>query len=329
MNSQQADDLHSDGDNCDPHVPVITFVADDRFVIFLAAAIASLLANAHGEPKLLIFIIDSGVSKRNKDKISQLAAGKRVRLEWLEPTKAQRGLLKSLPIGYVGRPCYYKMFIPELLGSEYSRMIYLDSDVIVEADITELWETDLGDNYVLAVQDLLNPYVSSPFGLMKWREMGRAADDELFNAGLLVINAAKWHRENISQRLVAYLIRNYREVQLCDQDAMNGVFENKWGRLDTRWNVLPYMEMAKNYSLLQSKDHENLLMRAHLLHFCGPCKPSNPFCSHPRKDRFFYYLDMTAWSGWRPPPWLVGTDFLFYYARRLQAMFLRGLCTKR
>ena len=61
--------------------------------------------------------------------------------------------------------------------------------MIVEADITDLWIADLGENYVLAVQDLINPFVSSPFGLRNWRRLGRKADDELFNTGVFVLNA--------------------------------------------------------------------------------------------------------------------------------------------
>jgi len=162
-------------------------VADDYYAMPLAAAVSSVIANLGKEQKINIFIVDAGISRIKKEKITQLEDQKQVRIEWLKPSQSHRDILKLLPCGYVGRTCYYKILVPELLGSEYQRVIYLDCDVIVEADITELWNTELGNNYVLAVQDLINPCVSSPFGLRNWRELERNVDDELFNTGVLVL----------------------------------------------------------------------------------------------------------------------------------------------
>jgi lipopolysaccharide biosynthesis glycosyltransferase len=304
-------------------VPVVIFVADDHYAMPLAAAISSVVANLGREQKAHVFIVDGGISRTNKEKIMQSEDPERVRIQWLQPSESHCDLLKSLPCGYVGRTPYYKMLVPDLLGPEYPRIIYLDCDVIVEADITDLWVADLGENSVLAVQDLINPFVSSPFGLRNWRELGRKADDELFNTGVLVLNAAKWHKENVALRLVQYLRDHYQYVQLCDQDAMNAVFRDGWGRLDSRWNVLPYMNIARNYSSLSKKSHENLLTRAYLLHYCGPNKPWNARCRHPQGDRFFHYLDMTAWSGWRPKWWAVDSDVFVYYMRRVLSMLRR------
>lgn len=308
--------------NRNSSVPVVAFVADDHYAMPLAATISSVIANLGKERKINIFIIDAGISRTKKEKIAQLGCHKHARIEWLKPSKSHRDLLKSLPCGYVGRTCYYKMFVPELLGPEYPRVICLDCDMIVEADITELWNRKLGENYVLAVQDLINPYVSSPFGLRNWQELGRDMNDELFNAGVLVLNAAKWLREDVTLQLVKYLKKHHRHIQLCDQDAMNAVFQNNWGRLNTRWNVLPYMNIADRYSLLNKESHEDLLMCAHLLHYCGPSKPWKARYMYQRGERFFHYLDMTDWSGWRPTSWTIDANFLVYYMRRIR-VFLR------
>ena len=306
-----------------PDIPVVIFVADDHYAMPLAAAIASVVANLGKGRKADLFVVDGGISRANKEKIMQSEDRDRGRIQWLQPSESHCELLRSLPCGYVGRTTYFKMLIPELLGPEYPRIIYLDCDVIVERDITDLWAADLGENYVLAVQDLINPFVSSPLGLRNWQELGRKANDALFNTGLLVLNAAKWHKENVTLKLLHYLRDHYQYVQLCDQDAMNAVFRDGWGRLDSRWNVLPYMNIARNYSSLSRKSHEDLLTRAYLLHFCGPKKPWNPRCRHPQRDRFFHYLDMTAWSGWRPKWWAVDRDVFVYYLRRVLSLLRR------
>lgn len=317
-------------DTVSSDVPVVVFVADDHYAMPLAASISSVIANLGREQKAHLFIVDGGISWKNKEKIMQSEDRERVIIQWLQPSESDFDLLRSLPCGYVGRTTYYKMLVHELLGPEYPRIIYLDCDVIVEGDITDLWVADLGENYVLAVQDLINPFVSSPFGLRNWRELGRKEDDELFNTGVLVLNASKWRKENVTLKLMQYLKDHYQYVQLCDQDAMNAVFRDEWGRLDSRWNVLPYMNIARNYSLLSKKSHEDLLRRAYLLHFCGPKKPWNARCGHSQRDRFFHYLDMTAWSGWRPKWWAVDSDVFVYYMRRVLSLLRRkfGICNR-
>ena len=227
-------------------------------------------------------------------------------------------------MGYVGRACYHKIFIPEILGTAYPRIIYLDCDVIVEADLSELWNAKMDDDdYVLAVQDLINPFVSSPFGLVKWQDLGRNASDSLFNSGLLVFNTKKWVREDVSGKMAIWLKNNYYDVRLCDQDAMNAVIGNNWGHLDLSWNVLPRMRIARNYCLLGKEDHEKLISNAGILHFCGPDKPWNQLCRHPRKDRFFHYLHMTSWEGWRPKIRILDSLVPTYYWRRLTLLLHR------
>jgi lipopolysaccharide biosynthesis glycosyltransferase len=296
--------------------PVIVFVASNAYAMPLAAAISSVASNLDQRRKANLFILDLGLSLNNKKKIVHSQDLSRVNIEWLKSSVRQAEILRSLPCAYTGRSTYYKMFIPELLA-EYPRIIYLDCDVIVEADISDLWVADLENKYVLAAQDLINPFVSSPLGLRNWRELGRNAEDKYFNAGVLVFNSARWHKENATDRLVRYLRDNYQYVQLCEQDAMNAMFRDEWGQLDTRWNVLPLMNAARHHALLDRKSHGQILASAWVLHFCGPNKPWNRRCSHPQKDRFFQYLDKTVWSGWRPKWWTINRKAFHLHMRRL------------
>ncbi|HEX2965244.1 MAG TPA: glycosyltransferase family 8 protein [Syntrophorhabdaceae bacterium] len=307
------------------NVPVLAFIADNYYAMPLGAAIASIAANFAGDTKLQTFIVDAGVSQTNKEKLLRSIDGNRVVVQWLHPSGAQKKLLQSLPCGYVGRPTYYKLLLPELLGPEYPRIIYLDCDVIVEADISPLWNIDIGDNHVLAVQDLINPYVSSRFGLRNWRSLGRMPGDELFNTGVLVFNAEKWHKENALRCLLQYLRDNRKFIQLCDQDAMNAVFHSTRGKLDPRWNVLQYIPLASRYSLLDKPSHEALLRNAYILHFCGPNKPWHSTRPCAYSDRFFHYLRLTAWRDWHPSKRMFNTHALSYYGRRA-ASLVRRFC---
>ena len=45
------------------------------------------------------------------------------------------------------------LFIPSIFP-EYDKVIYLDSDIVVNCDIAELYNKDMGDNIIGAVKDM-------------------------------------------------------------------------------------------------------------------------------------------------------------------------------
>jgi lipopolysaccharide biosynthesis glycosyltransferase len=45
---------------------------------------------------------------------------------------------------------YYRLFLLKIFSS-YDKLIYLDSDMLVLKDVKELFDIDVGDNYVGAI----------------------------------------------------------------------------------------------------------------------------------------------------------------------------------
>lgn len=124
------------------------------------------------------------------------------------------------------------------LPSNLPRVIYLDGDLLFMDAIDDLWNTDISGFVVGAVQDAIIPWVSSPLGLRRYRELGFGPTDPYFNAGVLVVDVDAWRSERIEERALAYLERRQRSVNLADQDALNAVLRGRWTRLADRWNII-------------------------------------------------------------------------------------------
>ena len=58
-----------------------------------------------------------------------------------------------LPTAHLSYAAYFRFFISDILKED--KVLYLDSDIIVNGDLTPLFETDLGDSPVAAVRDEL------------------------------------------------------------------------------------------------------------------------------------------------------------------------------
>jgi len=56
-----------------------------------------------------------------------------------------------LPMAHLSYAAYFRFFIPEVVEEE--KVLYLDSDIIVDGDLTDLFEIDLGDSPLAAVRD--------------------------------------------------------------------------------------------------------------------------------------------------------------------------------
>ena len=124
---------------------------------------------------------------------------------------------------------YYRWLIPEVL-SKYDKVLYLDCDIAVTADVAKLYDTPLGDSYIAAANNFLRDnlinHVKNRLGLPL---------DEYYNSGVLVINCKRWIENNIKNKCVECL-KSYDKLACPDQDVLNVVCRGKVVRLDDRWN---------------------------------------------------------------------------------------------
>ncbi|HGQ0308855.1 TPA: glycosyltransferase [Streptococcus pneumoniae] len=75
---------------------------------------------------------------------------------------------------------FFRYFIPKYVSE--SRVLYLDSDIVVRKSIDELWDLDLTAIPLSAVRD--DFYTHN------------------FNSGVLLINDGMWRAENVTQDLI-------------------------------------------------------------------------------------------------------------------------------
>ena len=309
--------------NNDKYPIVVVASADDNYAMPVAVMARSAIENLKSDRHMLLFIIDGGIKPHNKHKIEKSLDLKRCDLRWLKPLE---GSFEGIEVKrHVTTTAFMRLLIPDLLPNQFQKVIYLDCDLVINQDLSQLWEIDMGENYLLAVQDYYVPYVSSPLGLAKYQELGIPADCKYFNSGVLVINLEKWRTNEISFHVVEYL-RQSAEYRYCnDQEGMNVVLANKWGELDPRWNQLPkiYKYTSWKDSSFSEEMYYNLIHNPYIIHFATSLKPwqfSHKLTEelyyksigkssqldkikHPARHLFFHYLDMTVWSGWRLTIW--------------------------
>ena len=286
---------------------VLVCSADENYAMPMVTMLCSVLANLKTNAQLRLSILDGGIHPATKQKIVQSLQHPTiaVHIDWIKPNHA---LLQDLPLnGRLTLAAYYRLLIPEALPASFAKAIYLDCDMIVQGNVAELWQLDVGENYVLAVQDDYQPLISSRggCGLRNYQALGLNPDQKYFNSGLLVMNLKKWREDDIGRKVLEFSRQNWAYIANADQDGLNAIMQGRWGQLNDRWNQMPGIY---TYPSWQESPYDAIAFQAlrdtpYIIHYTNAPKPWRHGCQHPAKELFLTYLDRTAWSGWRDTLW--------------------------
>ena len=169
---------------------------------------------------------------------------------------------------------YSKYFIADLVDRE--RVLYLDSDTVVNGQLKPLLSTDLEGFPVAAVKDI----------------------DGSFNTGVLLIDTVKWRELNISTKCLE-LHANWENNQFDTESSknvqrvLNQIFKDNWLELDKRFNVQVSDDIIAFYSNWQ--EHFQLDDSPLIIHYTTYRKPWNSLTSYRYREKWweFYNLEFS------------------------------------
>src|ERR1041385_3678601 len=133
-------------------MPVGTIVCgcDERYAMPLAVMLRSLAESLGEATRQPVVVLDGGMSARSHARLRASIGDPPLDVELMKPELARLANLAQ-PKWFTAAT-YLRILTPEVVGPEVSRALYLDSDILVLDDITPLWNTDLGDAPLAAVQ---------------------------------------------------------------------------------------------------------------------------------------------------------------------------------
>lgn len=313
--------------------PVVVLASDENFAMPLAATVRSAIENLSPDVRLRIFVLDGGLRESTKVRLIRSWPAGRFEISWIRVDGASLGGPATMQ-GSIS--CYFRMLIPRLLPSDIHRAIYLDSDLLICADVSRLWSVDLTDNLCLAVQDCGAPFIDSTLAIANYqdcapyiyhsqpipnyRELGLDPKAPYFNSGVLLIDLDGWRREDITSDLIECLARNAQHVHLWDQYALNIVLANRWGNLDRRWNQGCHILRFPNWesSPYDKETFDQQRDDPYIVHFTTSQKPWRASCQHPLREKFINCIQRTDWAGWRVPRLEIAAEVLRIQERRFR-----------
>lgn len=127
---------------------------------------------------------------------------------------------------------YYRLFFPEFLPATVTKLMYLDTDIVVIGNLAELYATELG-NYPAGAVAEVNATKNRP-------DLGIHEVGVYFNSGVMLMNIPEWKRQKVSERAMQYIHDFPEKIIFPDQDALNVVLMHNYVKLNAKFNVIPY-----------------------------------------------------------------------------------------
>ncbi len=217
----------------------IFYSCDDNFVKYTIVSLYSMIKNASKEYKYHVYILNTNISSKMKEKLL-IMANENFEISFEDVTDYLNSISDKFPIrDYYSNTTYYRLFIAEMFP-EYNKAIYIDSDTIVQGDISKLYEIDIKDAYlgacnelaVLQLEDFAN-YVEKCDGISKYN---------FFNAGIIVINCEQFRLHFILDKFIQ-LLHTYKFVVAQDEDYLNVICKDHIYFYDQRWNAQTFSEI--------------------------------------------------------------------------------------
>ena len=246
----------------------IVLVADNAYLIQLETTIKSVL---YHNRDVDFYILNSDIAPEWFKLLGR-------KMEVVNSTIHNVHFDKELFEGYKTGPhinyaTYFRFFATEVVDSD--RVLYLDSDIIVTGELTSLFKLNLKGYSIGAVDDVY---------AYEGRESG-------FNAGVLLMDTAKWKEHSIVNSLLELAAEQNQAVHLGDQSILNIYFEDNWLALDETYN---YMVGVDIYHLGQEYERLDDNPPA-IVHYASHDKPWNTYSISRLRELWWTYRDLD-WS---------------------------------
>ncbi len=137
----------------------IVLAINDNFVGQASALIMSIHKNAKKDSSIRINILHSDVTQGHQDIVKNMIKDMKnisdlnfVDMKQFVSNKNLDKFMHGTALAHLTPEAYYRLFIPTIF-SHYDKVLYLDSDLIVCKDLTELYNTNIDNLYVAAISE--------------------------------------------------------------------------------------------------------------------------------------------------------------------------------
>ncbi len=215
----------------------IFFSVNDNYVPYLDVTVASLIENASKEYNYKLIVLNTGLAPENVKKVMKNECPG-FEIEFVDISEQLEDIVSKLKnVYHFSIATYYRLFIASLFP-QYDKALYLDCDLIVLGDVSELYNYELGDNILGACAE---EFVQNTPEFRLYAKMALGVDPDTYvNAGVLVMNLAQFRKNKIEKKFIKLITKYDFDLLDPDQAYLNYLCRDKILTLPNGWNKEPF-----------------------------------------------------------------------------------------
>lgn len=263
----------------------VALCADKNVEVSLDVTLYSLLKSSQHPIK--INLVQKGYRSKDIEKIRQTLQpfSDEYQLNVIEfDEKSLFGKFKGL---HGSQFNFAKLILANTLPED--RIIYLDSDLSIGTDLSELFATDLNGFIIGAASfETIGDSLKSAF----YRSIGMKDTAKYFNSGVMLIDLEKWRNLDITSQCLSFANKYVDRLAFGDEAILNCVFYENFQTIDSCYNYALYPDSDPVCSNNNAGS---------IFHFVGSPKPCDFLGEfiHPNYPIFFDTLSQTSFKKYK------------------------------
>lgn len=278
------------------NIPIV-LASDENFVPYLGVTIKSIIENSSVDNNYDIVILNTNIDQYSQKRMKLMEnANISIRFYDMNTLMANYAEIWRFSDSYP-TSIYYRFFIPQMYR-EYNKVIYLDSDIILNCDISELYSINMEDKPISACADIPRQLENDFYNDFIINDL-KITPKQYFNSGVIIFNVPKINIDVFVQQCVQSLGILKKSI-FFDQDVLNYIFKGNVKYLDNSynlsWNCLHFWKGIKNKLPKDTYEaYKKAVETPKIIHYAGAYKPwkqpelyySEYFWKYARKTPFY------------------------------------------
>lgn len=275
--------------------------SNDFYCPFCGVMLESLFYNNTDIEHITVYLISDNIGEENLKKVEELSKKYKRRIKIINGNPIGEMLKeRGMPSYHGSNTAYYKLFASLYINDEIDRLLYLDSDLIIDGSLKELIDFDMDDNILAMAIDFVSENHKRNVG---------CSEKYYFNTGVILFDFTRWKRDKLTDKISDHIKNVHADYPIADQDILNIVLGESIACLDLKFNFYCPFLSEKNYNIMRisygfemfySEDTVNQAMKQVCVYHCMPTlSSSRPWCrksKHPVVEKWDKYLLQSPWK---------------------------------
>lgn len=207
----------------------VLYGCDDNYAPYTGVSMTSLFENNKAEDSINVYLAAVNISESNILLLKGTAQKYNRNLVILDTNQAIAQITEYKCNTWNGSlATWLRFFVLEQIPDDVEKLLWLDSDTIINGSLSELFQTDIEDFPICAA-----------FDSICYRErfrLGLTENQPYFNAGVILFNLKLWRQDALLDKMMNHLRIHVQNYAANDQDLLNDYFRGQIKVISNRFN---------------------------------------------------------------------------------------------